>query len=61
MDDLSKLPAQIYRFHCCGIEVSKIARQLSLDDDFVRETIVARWYEDKVEATIESKLKSVRR
>lgn len=61
MDDLSKLPAQIYRFHCCGIEVSKIARQLSLDDDFVREVIVAKWFEDKIEAAIESSMRSVRR
>lgn len=54
MED-TKLQEQIYRLHCHGHEVSKIAKQLSLSTDTVRGYITAQWYDDKVEAQMTRK------
>lgn len=45
----AKLPAQVYRTHCQGIEVSRIAERFGISEDEARGYIVQRWYEDKME------------
>lgn len=50
-----QLSEQIYRLHCQGHAVSKIAKRLSMIDDEVRAAIVARWAKDKREATASKK------
>lgn len=43
-----KLSRQIFRLHCQGHAISKIARKLGLDDEAVRACIVEKWREDEV-------------
>lgn len=51
-----QLSEQIYRLHCQGHAVSKIAKRLGMIDDEVREAIVAKWKKDKHEAASSKKL-----
>ena len=52
--DMESLPQKVYRLHCSGKAVSKIAKQLSLCEDDVRGYITAQWYEDKQAAKMEA-------
>ena len=51
-----QLGGKIYRLHCQGHAVSKIAKRLGMGDDEVREMIVEKWREDKREAASSKKL-----